>query len=468
MKRKNLALRVSSCMMAALLTVTTATPAFAAEENMVAEESDSSSEDLVVDEDAYLDASHEASIDLVEDASLDTSALDSLIAKAQTLDETAYTKTSWDSNKSLIDSALVQARTAVRNKYSQANLDDAYTNLEAAMNKLVAAGDTSSLQSTLAEIEALNAENYTCESWYALNNAVTVAKNRIKARVAQLNLNLAQSNVQYYMAKLVESYDLTGLKEIVAKAAALNQSDYTEESWAEANLSAALENANAIIAKRGVQEEVEAATEAVDTAMDQLVKVDSGKEEEEQKKTIVTEPEEASITGLKASYSKTYGDSAFSLGAKADTDLTYKSSNTSVATVDNNGKVTIKAAGTAKITVTSATTEEYTSTSETVTVSVAKANPTIKTSISGKNYSYNALKKKSISFNIGASANSKGTITCKKVSEKSGITVSSAGKVTVKKGMAKGTYKVKVKVSAAAKGNYKAGSKTVTITVKVK
>ena len=52
------------------------------------------------------------------------------------------------------------------------------------------------------------------------------------------------------------------------------------------------------------------------------------------------------------------------------------------------------------------------------------------------------------------------------------IKVSSSGKVTVKKGLKKGTYKVKVKVTAAGistgKTLYKAGSETVTLTIKVK
>ena len=42
------------------------------------------------------------------------------------------------------------------------------------------------------------------------------------------------------------------------------------------------------------------------------------------------------------------------------------------------------------------------------------------------------------------------------------------GKVTVKKGLKKGTYKIKVKVSAAGDNNYKSGNKTVTLTIKVK
>ena len=41
------------------------------------------------------------------------------------------------------------------------------------------------------------------------------------------------------------------------------------------------------------------------------------------------------------------------------------------------------------------------------------------------------------------------------------------GKLTVKKGLKKGTYKVKIKVKAAGNSSYKAGTKTVTVTVKV-
>lgn len=44
----------------------------------------------------------------------------------------------------------------------------------------------------------------------------------------------------------------------------------------------------------------------------------------------------------------------------------------------------------------------------------------------------------------------------------------STGKITVAKGLAKGTYKVTVKAQAAGNANYKAGSKSVVVTVRVK
>ena len=48
------------------------------------------------------------------------------------------------------------------------------------------------------------------------------------------------------------------------------------------------------------------------------------------------------------------------------------------------------------------------------------------------------------------------------------LTISNDGKIAVKKGTKKGSYKIKVKATAAASGSYKATSSTVVITVVVK
>ena len=61
-----------------------------------------------------------------------------------------------------------------------------------------------------------------------------------------------------------------------------------------------------------------------------------------------------------------------------------------------------------------------------------------------------------------------GKVTYKKASGNGKITVNSAGKFTVKKGLKKGTYKIKVEVTAAGNTTYKAVTKTVTVTIKVK
>ena len=167
--------------------------------------------------------------------------------------------------------------------------------------------------------------------------------------------------------------------------------------------------------------------------------------------------------------SKKYGDKAFSLGAKAKTGLSYKSSNTKVAVVDKTGKVTIKGAGTVKITVTAAANTNYNNATKPITLKVAKAAPVLSTKVSSKNVSYNALKKNAQAFTLGASVNSKGTLTYAKAAGSSAFTVNKTnGKITVKKGLKKGTYKIKVKISSKATANYNAGTKTVLVTVRVK
>ncbi len=84
---------------------------------------------------------------------------------------------------------------------------------------------------------------------------------------------------------------------------------------------------------------------------------------------IVKKAEAQKITGT-TNYKKTTASKAFKLNAKANTKLTYKSSNTKVATVDKNGKVTIKGKGKAVITVSAAATSEYQAATKKVTIQV--------------------------------------------------------------------------------------------------
>jgi len=85
------------------------------------------------------------------------------------------------------------------------------------------------------------------------------------------------------------------------------------------------------------------------------------------------------------------------------------------------------------------------------------------------------LKKKKVTYKANklfTVKNPKGTVTykiTKKASKaKNKIVIAKNGKITLKKGLKKGTYKFNVKVTAAGNASYKALSKTVTATVKVK
>ena len=78
----------------------------------------------------------------------------------------------------------------------------------------------------------------------------------------------------------------------------------------------------------------------------------------------------ASQTITANSFTKTYGNKPFSLGAKAKTKLTYKSSNTKVATVSSTGRVTLKGPGKATITITAAATSQYNAATKKITITV--------------------------------------------------------------------------------------------------
>ena len=107
------------------------------------------------------------------------------------------------------------------------------------------------------------------------------------------------------------------------------------------------------------------------------------------------------------------------------------------------------------------------------TSALPKLAPTIKVKKTKATYKYAKVKKKAQTLAIGATVNSKGTLSYKVTkyygkAKKYLKLNTKTGKITVKKGTPKGIYKIKVKITAAAKGNYKSGNLTKTITVKVK
>ena len=84
---------------------------------------------------------------------------------------------------------------------------------------------------------------------------------------------------------------------------------------------------------------------------------------------------------------------------------------------------------------------------------------------------YKKLRKRTQAFNISkvlTVSRAQGNVTYTKVSGNKKITVSPTGKVTVKKKLKRGTYKIKVNVTAAGNTRYNAMTKTVVFKVKVK
>lgn len=130
----------------------------------------------------------------------------------------------------------------------------------------------------------------------------------------------------------------------------------------------------------------------------------------------------------------------------------------------NSGEVTKKA--TAK----AAGVRTYTCTlcGATKTAKIAKNNFTAKGL--KKTVKFAAVSDKNVTFKrpkVITIKNAKGKVTFKKSKGSKKIVVAKNGKITVKKGIAKGTYKVKIKVKAAGNSEYSAVTKTVTVTITV-
>ena len=108
----------------------------------------------------------------------------------------------------------------------------------------------------------------------------------------------------------------------------------------------------------------------------------------------------------------------------------------------------------------------------TFVVTEAKKKNTLKVKAKKTTVSYAKLKKKNQSVlrkKVVTVSKAKGKVTYVKVKAPKGFAVNKKnGKITVKKGLKKGTYKVKIKVTAAGNSAYKAAAKTVTVKIVIK
>ncbi|MCB6994430.1 hypothetical protein LI177_13165 [bacterium 210820-DFI.6.37] len=160
-------------------------------------------------------------------------------------------------------------------------------------------------------------------------------------------------------------------------------------------------------------------------------------------KTFTIAKAKQTITGA-STFNKAYGSKAFSLGAKAKGKLTYKSSNTKVATVSSAGKVTIKGTGTATITVNAAATTNYNkAAAKKVTIKVAPkkmAAPTVKAAKKKMTVSWKK-DTKATGYQLTYALNSKFTKSKKSVT----ISKNKTTKKTISKLKSQKTYYVKTR-----------------------
>ena len=151
---------------------------------------------------------------------------------------------------------------------------------------------------------------------------------------------------------------------------------------------------------------------------------------------------------------KTFGDSAFSIGAATNGDgtLSYVSDNETVAKVDSDGKVTLIRAGIAHVTITATETDTYKAAEKVITITVAKKAQTITASDITKTLG-------DATFSLNAAVDGDGTLTY--VSDNPSIAAITENRTVTLVGA--GT--AHITITAAETANYKAAERVITITV---
>lgn len=134
--------------------------------------------------------------------------------------------------------------------------------------------DKTALNEAIAAAEARVEDDYTTESWAAVETALAAAKEAAKnAEASQEDVDTAAKALMDAVAALVvrPSINKDALNKAIKAAEALSEDDYTDSSWDA--MQAALANAKAVAADADAsQEKVDKAAENLNAAVDALVK----------------------------------------------------------------------------------------------------------------------------------------------------------------------------------------------------
>lgn len=181
---------------------------------------------------------------------------------------------------------------------TQDEVDAAYNTLKTAHENLVTKKNLSELDAAIAAAEALEASDYTDDSWRGVFDALVAARSvRSKEHNAtQEEIDKAADDLNKAMSALVKKpepvvINTDALKAAIEKAEGLKKDDYTEATWK--TLSDALDAAKAELADPESQETVNSAADALNKAIDGLQKVQEPEPEKVDKSKLEAAVEEA-------------------------------------------------------------------------------------------------------------------------------------------------------------------------------
>lgn len=197
--------------------------------------------DMVYKE-AYAVYKDEESVQIQIDAALEklTKAMDALVVhadfddlyicllKAQALQSKNYTKSSWIS----LNAKYQEAVSIYKDLDStQVTIDHATFNLTQAMNNLVLAGDSATLQALINEISTIDVMLYTSDSVNDLVEKYNEAKDAIENRESQNVLNRIYGELSSKKQALVERSDKKELKNLLDTIQAKDTSSMSEDDY---------------------------------------------------------------------------------------------------------------------------------------------------------------------------------------------------------------------------------------------
>lgn len=223
--------------------------------------------------------------------------------------------------------------------------------------------DRGKLEAAIAQVPEYDASDYPTSLWNDYQEAMESAKLvRVNPAAAQTDIDDAASTLNTAYKALAKKAQKTGLlRAYYTVQAAKEKGNYTDLSWN--RFQTALQAAKAVL------DDAEPTQAAADKA---LADLKSAVNRLADKPIVIVQKKDQQVT-VAGSFTKAYGDAAFSVDAKTNGDgaLSYASSDAKVAVVDaKSGMVTLKGAGVCTITVTASETANYKAKTASVSLTV--------------------------------------------------------------------------------------------------
>lgn len=225
---------------------------------------------LLDDFSIYNYAFSERDIDILEGKIVNPRPLKEKILETKVINKDYYTAESF----AALQTAVKAARKAVDTVITQEELDAALDALQEAVDALERLPlNHQALSEKIAEAKAIEKGSYTNSSYAALQTAIEEAEEAIDTALLQEELDAALQALQGAIDGLV-TFDKTLLLDKIAEAKAIQQGNYTDESYAA--LQTAIQSAEEAMGAVETEEALQAVIEALQGAIDRLQEKDSG------------------------------------------------------------------------------------------------------------------------------------------------------------------------------------------------